>query len=173
MRHRIFLSAFSLSTLLLLPACGENAGRDETAMTDTAEVIAEAPPTTPEGSEYLNPNSASLEQLMGVPGMTEEAANATVAGRPYDDMLGVDAAISSLPEASRDSIYTEVWIPIELNSATDEEILLIPGVGDRMLHEFEEYRPYTSMDEFMREIGKYVDDEELARLASYVTLNEQ
>jgi hypothetical protein len=37
-----------------------------------------------------------------------------------------------------------------------------------MLHEFEEYRPYTSMAQFRREIGKYVDDEELERLAQHV-----
>jgi DNA uptake protein ComE-like DNA-binding protein len=63
-----------------------------------------------------------------------------------------------------------VFVPIELNTATDEEILSIPGVGDRMLHEFKEYRPYKSMEQFNREIGKYVDDDELARLARYVYL---
>lgn len=36
-----------------------------------------------------------------------------------------------------------------------------------MLHEFKEYPPFISMAQFEREIGKYVDDEELA---SYVTL---
>ncbi|MGH7656939.1 MAG: hypothetical protein ACREL6_01805 [Gemmatimonadales bacterium] len=170
MRPRFVLSAVSLSALLALSACGDAADRAETAMSDTAEAIAETPAASPGGSEFLDPNSASLEQLTAVPGMTPEAADALIEGRPYDDMRGVDAAIGSLPEAARDSIYTEVWKPLDLNSASDEEILLIPGVGDRMLHEFEEYRPYTSMDQFNREIGKYVDDEELARLASYVTI---
>ena len=57
---------------------------------------------------------------------------------------------------------------VNLNTATDEEILLIPGMGKRMLHEFKEYRPYTSLAQFNREIGKYVNDTELARLAQYV-----
>ena len=39
-----------------------------------------------------------------------------------------------------------------------------------MLHEFMEYRPYHSMEQFRREIGKYVDDQELSRLARYVEL---
>jgi hypothetical protein len=39
-----------------------------------------------------------------------------------------------------------------------------------MLHEFKEYRPYTSMEQFRREIGKYVDEKELARLGRYVVL---
>ena len=61
---------------------------------------------------------------------------------------------------------------IDLNTATDAEILSIPGIGQRMLHEFKEYRPYTSMDQFRREIGKYVDKAEVARLEQYVTIKK-
>ena len=39
-----------------------------------------------------------------------------------------------------------------------------------MQHEFEEYRPYTSMAQFRREIGKYVDEDEVERLARYVEI---
>ena len=41
----------------------------------------------------------------------------------------------------------------------------------KMVHEFEEYQPYGSMAQFRREIGKYVDENEVARLESYVTLD--
>ena len=64
-----------------------------------------------------------------------------------------------------------VFIPVGLNSANDSEIMAIPGMSKRMVHEFEEYRPYKDMDQFRREIGKYVDDDEVARLESYVTLD--
>ena len=60
---------------------------------------------------------------------------------------------------------------MNLNDASGEDFLTIPGMSNRMVHEFEEYRPYTSMDQFRREIGKYVDDDEVARLESYVTLD--
>jgi len=33
-----------------------------------------------------------------------------------------------------------------------------------------EYRPYTSIEQFRREIGKYVDKDELARLERYVAV---
>ena len=59
---------------------------------------------------------------------------------------------------------------IDLNTATDAEILAIPGMGPRMLREFKEYRPYTSMEQFRREIGKYVDKNEVARLEQYVMI---
>ena len=54
--------------------------------------------------------------------------------------------------------------------ATDEDILSIPGVGQRLLREFKEYRPYKNIETFRREIGKYVNDKEVARLERYVTL---
>ena len=63
-----------------------------------------------------------------------------------------------------------VFVPINLNTASDEEVLSIPGVGERLLHEFKEYRPYDSIAQFRREIGKYVDDQEILRLERYVTL---
>jgi DNA uptake protein ComE-like DNA-binding protein len=64
-----------------------------------------------------------------------------------------------------------VFVPINLNTATDEDILSIPGLGARMLREFKEYRPYTNIEQFRREIGKYVNAKEVARFERYVTLN--
>ena len=56
------------------------------------------------------------------------------------------------------------------NTATDADILTIPGVGNRMLREFKEYRPYRAMAQFDREIAKYVDAKELSRLRRYVEI---
>jgi hypothetical protein len=39
-----------------------------------------------------------------------------------------------------------------------------------MRHEFEEYRPWKSIEQFRREIGKYVDKDEVARLEKYVSI---
>lgn len=119
----------------------------------------------------VDPNSATRADLAAIPGMTDAVINAVIAARPYNTMVAFDKALAaSLNEKQRDSVYAHVWRPIDLNTATGEEILLIPGIGPRMRHEFEEYRPYTSMDQFRREIGKYVDKNEVARLERYVTI---
>ena len=39
-----------------------------------------------------------------------------------------------------------------------------------MAHEFDEYRPWTAKVQFEREIGKYVDESEVARLWRYVVI---
>ena len=119
----------------------------------------------------IDPNTASAADLATVEGVTPDVAQAVVSGRPYSDMTGVDKVLArTLSEKQRDSVYTRVWVPIDLNKASDAEILLIPGIGPRMLHEFKEYRPYTSIEQFRREIGKYVDKDEVARLERYVRI---
>ena len=143
------------------------------AMVDSGKAAAGATPAaeaSATSSTMLDPNSATKEQLAAVPGMTAAAADAIVAGRPYQDMLAVDKALASLGADARKTVYAKVWKPIDLNTAKGEEILLIPGIGKRMQHEFEEYRPYKSIDTFRREIGKYVDKTEVARLEQYVTI---
>ena len=137
-----------------------------------AAPAAAAPGATAAAGAMLDPNSATKEQLAAVPGMTAAAADAIVAGRPYQDMVAVDKTLAkAIPSAeTRKTVYAKVWKPIDLNTAKGEEILLIPGVGKRMQHEFEEYRPYKSIDVFRREIGKYVDKAEVARLEQYVTI---
>ncbi len=116
-----------------------------------------------------NPNLATEEELATVPGITAELAAAVVGGRPYLRAADLHAVLAgAIGEEAALAAYRALWLPINLNDVTNEEILLIPGVGDRMAHEFEEYRPYVDMGEFRMEIGKYVDEEEVERLAQYV-----
>ena len=153
-------------------ACAGDTDDRAAAGTDTmpAAPAATSPVPALGAGGMVDPDAASEAELVAA-GLDTAAAAALVAGRPYQDMRAVDAVLArSLDEARRDSIYTRVWKPIDLKSATPEEIELIPGVGPRMRHEFEEYRPYTSMEQFRREIGKYVDSTEVARLERYVTI---
>jgi len=117
----------------------------------------------------LNPNLATEDELTTVPGITAEAAEAVVGGRPYLRAADLHAVLSgAIGDEAALAAYGSLWLPINLNDVTNDEILLIPGVGDRMAHEFEEYRPYVDMGEFRMEIGKYVDEDEVERLAGYV-----
>ncbi len=165
----IFSLAVALSTLA---ACSKDtANTADRSVMDTATPVAAAPEAPAPVSGMMDPNSAAATDLAGVTGMTSDLAAAVVAGRPYANMVAVDKILEkSMTKPQRDSLYTRVWIPIDLNKASDAEILMIPGVGARMLREFKEYRPFTSMEQFDREIGKYVDKAELARLGSYVKI---
>jgi DNA uptake protein ComE-like DNA-binding protein len=114
-------------------------------------------------------NIATEAELAAVPGITAALAKELLAKRPFLRQSDFDAALAgSLTAEQRSEAYRLVFVPIDLNDVTDAEIRMIPGVGDRMLHEFREYAPYRALAQFHREIDKYVDDEELARLEQYV-----
>jgi DNA uptake protein ComE-like DNA-binding protein len=115
-------------------------------------------------------NTIAEADLAKLPGMTPASAKAVVAKRPFLSVTALDQALTSagLTRQQITTLYGRIFIHINLNTASKEEILLIPGVGQRMLHEFEEYRPYVALAVFHREIDKYVDDTELARLEQYV-----
>ena len=58
---------------------------------------------------------------------------------------------------------------LNLNQASANDYLAaIPGFSNRMVREFMEYRPYVSIQQFRREIGKYVDDAQVAEYEKYV-----
>ena len=174
MRGTVRFTAAAVA-LTLFAGCGgaddttpDMAGDTAGAMTPPA---ATAPDATAPAGAMLDPNDASRDDLLTVPNIDATLADALVAGRPYADMTQVDAVLSpTLSEEQRDSVYTRLWKRIDLNNATPAEMLLIPGMGDRMVHEFEEYRPYTAIEQFRREMGKYVDEVEVARLEQYVEI---
>lgn len=117
----------------------------------------------------LNPNSASAEELVALPHVDDALAKKIIQARPHLSMASLSTLLGeSLSEEQRGELYVKLFLPINLNTASGEEILMVPGVGKRMAHEFDEYRPYKAMAQFRREIGKYVDDDEVARLEQYV-----
>lgn len=117
----------------------------------------------------LNPNTASEAEIASMPHVTPQIAQGLVAKRPFASPTALDAALApSLNETQRQQLYTRLFVPLNLNTASAEDIMLIPGMSRRMMGEFREYRPYRSMGQFRHEIGKYVNKEEVARLERFV-----
>ena len=57
---------------------------------------------------------------------------------------------------------------LNLNAATESDLLTIPGMTTRMVHEFQEYRPYQSITQFRKEMSKYVAAPVIADYEKYV-----
>lgn len=173
MRKIVLAAALSASTLALAACSGGDEAADTTAADAEANADAAAVDTAApaEAAARLDPNTATEEELTALAGMTPELAAAIVAGRPYASATAFNTTLmESLGEAEAATLRESLFVPVNLNTATEDDIKLIPGMTDRMVHEFMEYRPYEDMAEFDREIGKYVDAAEVARLRSYTTL---
>jgi DNA uptake protein ComE-like DNA-binding protein len=121
----------------------------------------------------VNANTGSEAEIAKLPHMSPASAKALVSRRPFASMTALDTFLGEqkLTREQRTELFGRLFVPINLNTASDSDILLIPNLGKRMLGEFKEYRPYKAIEQFRREIGKYVSKEEVARYERYVTIN--
>jgi DNA uptake protein ComE-like DNA-binding protein len=119
--------------------------------------------------DLLDANSATESELTTVPHIGAALAQTIVARRPFARLADLDSLLGqSLSAEQRQALYGRLFLGINLNTASPAEIRLIPGMTDRLVHEFEEYRPYTSLEQFRREIGKYVPAAAGARLDHFL-----
>ena len=99
----------------------------------------------------------------------QSSAQSNMATASVEQPAASSAAVAAAqPSPSSALVAAGASTRINLNSATREQFLTVPGVGDRMVRELEEYRPYTSVAQFRREIGKYVSQEQVAAYLQYL-----
>jgi len=123
---------------------------------------------------HVNLNTATDEEILSIPAaQPNRVLREFKEYRPYKSLAVFHREMRKYwDEAEVSRLEQYVFVPVNLNTATDEEILSIPAAQpNRVLREFKEYRPYTSMDQFHREMRKYWDEKEVNRLQRYVTLN--
>lgn len=153
---------------LALSGCGKSEETaTSTASSQAADLIASNLP-------LVDPNTADAELLGEIKGLDSAAVEAIIAARPFNTPGELHAAIGSLlGEDTLKNVYRVMFVKIGLNSATDADMRLIPSslTPAKLAHEIEEYRPYESIDQFQREMSKYVSAEEVQNLTRYVTLD--
>ena len=120
---------------------------------------------------HINLNTATRDEILLVPGAGQRMTREFAEYRPWKTWAQFDKEIGKYVGAEATAKLAQYcFIPVNLNTASDEDFLSIPGAGPRMLREFKEYRPWKSWEQFDKEIGKYVDAKEVARLKRYLTI---
>ncbi len=120
---------------------------------------------------FVNLNAATREEILLIPGAGQRMTIEFREYRPWKTFAQFDKEISKyVGQEATDKLKQHVFIPVDLNTATDEDILSIPGAGPRMVREFKEYRPWTSKAQFDKEISKYVGPKETERLWRFVII---
>jgi DNA uptake protein ComE-like DNA-binding protein len=121
---------------------------------------------------HINLNTATREEILLVPGAGQRMVREFAEYRPWKTWGQFDKEIGKYVGAAATAKLAQYcFIPVKLNTATDEEILSIPGAGPRMVREFKEYRPWKTQAQFEKEIGKYVGEKETKRLWRYVVID--
>jgi DNA uptake protein ComE-like DNA-binding protein len=120
---------------------------------------------------HVNLNTGTPDEILLIPRAGKRMVREFGEYRPWKSWAHFDKEIGKYVDQTEvNRLKQYVFIPINLNTATDEDFLTIPGVGARMLREFKEYRPWKSQAQFEKEIGKYVDAKEVGRLWRYMTI---
>jgi DNA uptake protein ComE-like DNA-binding protein len=133
-------------------------------------LLAHEPARAQIATGLIDPNSAAESDLQGLPAMTPAIVKGIVERRPFKSVVELNKFLLDqkvTPEQARE-FYRKAFVPINLNTGTRDEFMLIPGVGSRMSAEFMEYRPWKTWTQFDREIGKYVGQAETDRFKQYV-----
>ncbi len=184
----LFIATFSLA---LFSACSqeadtvadvaEDAAAEVTAKTEAVkeevkEVVetVEDAATAVASAALIDPNTAAAEIIAAIPGVGAELADQIIAGRPYATPTALNAVLKDAVDADAlKAIYGAMFVKVGLNSGSEDDYKLIPSSlkPGHLAHEFEEYRPYDSMEQFAREMSKYVSAEEVINLQRYVTLD--
>ncbi len=120
---------------------------------------------------HVNLNTGTPEEILLIPGAGKRMVREFDEYRPWKTWAQFDKEIGKyVGQAETDRLKQYVFIPVNLNTANDEDILSIPGAGQRMVREFKEYRPWKTKEQFDKEIGKYVGAKETTRLWRYVVI---
>ena len=133
-------------------------------------LVCAAPARAQVGQGILDLNAVPEATLATMPGMTPAIAKAFVAARPFPTIVEANTFLlgQKLTQEQLTPLYEKAFVHINLNTATNPEILLVPRIARRMTIEFAEYRPWRTFEQFDREISKYVGAAETNRLKSYV-----
>jgi DNA uptake protein ComE-like DNA-binding protein len=117
----------------------------------------------------VDANTAPEKDLLGMPNMTPAIVKGLIEKRPFSSITDLNAYLlgQKLTQDQANAFYSKAFVHINLNTATPEEILLVPNAGKRMVREFEEYRPWRTYAQFDKEIGKYIGADKTAQLAQY------
>ncbi len=129
------------------------------------------------GTACATPNSANTDAAPAeapaiVATSAESSSEPAAAAVTTTTILTESAAVTEATAATdttAESAPAATMTKLNLNTVTGDELLAtIPDFGNRMVREFEEYRPYISIQQFRQEIGKYVDEAQVATYEEYV-----
>jgi DNA uptake protein ComE-like DNA-binding protein len=140
------------------------------ALALTLLVINGSPAGAQAAKGLIDPNTATETELQALPAMTPAIVKSMIERRPFKSAVELNRFLleqKATPEQARE-FYRKAFVPINLNTGTRDEFMLIPGVGSRMSAEFMEYRPWKTWGQFDKEIGKYVGQAETDRFKLYV-----
>ena len=115
--------------------------------------------------EVLDVNVATLEELQAVTGIDQQLAEAIIAARPYEkleDLVQVEGMTEDILAELAELV--DVW-PINMNTATADELMILEGISEELAEAIIEGRPYLQLEDLLQVSG--IDEEMLEYFQKY------
>jgi hypothetical protein len=120
---------------------------------------------------HINLNAGTAPEILLIPRVARRMTREFEEYRPWVSTAQFDKEIGKYVDAAEVTRLKQyVFIPLDLNAATDDQFRTIPNLPGNMVREFKEYRPWKTQAQFEKEIGKYVGPKETARLWRFMTI---
>ena len=122
------LFIITLSVSLFLISCKESAEKKQNTPNNLEVKEVEKPSPL----VVLNANLATESDLIAL-GLSSELVTKLLAARPFLTMADFNVNVA---EENTEELFKKLFVPFNLNTTAEKDFKMIPGVGDKMAHEF-------------------------------------
>ncbi len=118
---------------------------------------------------HINLNTADKDEILLIPSIAKKMTHEFKEYRPWTSWSQFDKEIGKYvgkEETARLAQYC--FIPLNMNKATDEELATIPGVTKPIMEQISKGRPWKSIEDFQKELGKTAGEKDAKRIARFL-----
>lgn len=120
---------------------------------------------------HVNLNTGTREEILLVPAAGTRMAREFDEYRPWRTWAQFDREISKyVGQEATDKLKQFVFIPLNVNTATDADLMTIPGVTAATVGQIKQARPVSSKAGFEQSVGRSAGAKEAARLWRFFVL---
>ena len=110
----------------------------------------------------LNANSATREELLQIPTITDRVVGAMVENQPFVSISQFRREIGNLAPPDRVAAYERyLFVPVDPNRADTETLRQLPGVDLPKALELAQARPFASVDAFLAKLAELISSDEM------------